>query len=53
MSGSTIELHGALVDTSNSPDFCACSHAADSSTTCFTLTPIWRHWSMSQMPTGS
>ena len=53
MSGSTIELHGAFVDTSWLPSFCACSHAADSRMTCLTLTPICRHWSMSHTPTGS
>ena len=52
-SGSTIELHGALVETSKSPLFWAASQAADSSTTCLTLRPICRHWSISQMPTGS
>src|SRR5213594_1601537 len=53
MSGSTMELQVAVTDTSNSLFFCAWSHAADSRTVCLTVTPIWRHWSMSQTPTGS
>src|SRR5215510_6148545 len=36
MSGSTMELQGALVETSKSPAFCAWSHAAVSRLICFT-----------------
>src|SRR5262244_3997097 len=52
MSGSTTKLHWASEATSKSPRRSTETMAAASTTSCFTLSPICRHWSMSQMPTG-
>ena len=52
-SGSTIVLHGAVTATSKSPFRSDWNQAAVSTGLCFTVMPICRHWSMSQMPNGS
>ena len=50
MSGSTTKLHWASEDTSKSPRLETETMAEASMVSIFTLSPIWRHWSISQMP---
>ena len=46
-SGSTINLHGAVTATSKSPLRRAWNQADILGVSCFAVTPICRHWSMS------